>query len=249
MPKYEGAYEGTTGLKEAFSGKITEAEFMFDSEYMNGTQLIARIVVEDASDGQEVVLKLSTGKGWEDDDKGVRAKKEDGSEPGKGFNKQTSWYMFTKAAASLDGFGEWMQDTAPPWDITPFLGEPEFEFDTASLPGVEKGSTRNVVTPVKYLGGGNVKGARKGGAAKAPATDAPEETKAQAAKRKAAEKKAAAAAAESGDDEGELGTLKEIAARTDSHEEFMEAAYSELVDADALEESILDEDFYTTHHG
>lgn len=255
MPgKYADSFEGTTGLKDNFSGKIIEAEFQFDSDYMDGTQLIGRIVVLDADDGEEVVLKLSTGKGWEDDDKGLRAKKEDGSEPGKGFNRQTGWFMFAKAAAELDVFGAWYLDECPVWDMTAFQGEPEFDFETVEMVNnMDPTKPRRVTRPVKYLGGGGPAGGAKKGATKSSAKSAaaaePEgETKAQAAKRKAAEKKAAAEAAESGDD-GELAKLKDIASSSDTHEEFMERAYGELEDADALEAQIMDEDFYVEHHG
>jgi len=248
MPDFKGAYEGTTGLRDEFTGKIVSAIFTYDSEYNNGNTLIARVEIVD-EDGEEEVLKLSTGSGWEDADKGKTAKREDGNDP-KGFNRSCNYQRFVGAAAQTE-YADVMFSKAPPWDMSVWEDEPWFRFERREFPAFEKGAEpKHVIVPAEYLAD-KAEAPKKGAAKKAPAAKAESgETPAQKAKRLAAEKKAAAEAEASGGDDEEsadLVLLKSIAKEESSHEAFMERAYGELEDADALEEFIVDEDWFSAN--
>lgn len=250
MPEHD-PWSGTSGLRDDFDGTITSFKFVYDSEYNNGNTLIARLEIEPDDGGEPEVLKLSTGSGWEDDAKGTKAKREDGSDP-KGFNKSCNLQRFFAAAAETD-FLETMKSSVP-WDGTIWPNQ-RFHFERREFDAFDKDSKKPEVTcPTEYLGrAGEEKAAPKRTASKASSSDESGESsaaaKAKAAKAKAEAAKARAASNGDGELEGELKVLADLAGDCETHDEFIEKAYAALDNADDFEEQIVNEEFYVTHKG
>lgn len=242
MPEHD-PWAGTSGLRDDFDGTITLAKFVYDSEYNDGNTLIARIEIEPDEGGDPEVLKLSTGSGWEADDKGTKAKREDGSDP-KGFNKSCNFQRFAAGAMETDFAGTLRKSV--PWDASVWEGQ-NFHFNRKEFPAFDPTAKPTEVTiPTVHNGAAsNGKSSSKAPAKAAAGGDA----KAKAAAAKAAAAKAKAAAASGGDDDPNLEILKGIAAEADTHDEFIEKAYAALDDADSYESVIVTEEFYDANHG
>lgn len=226
MPKQDvDPYAGTSGLKDDYDGKIDSVLFTYDSDYNDGKTCIARVEIT-AEDGEEVVLKLSTGSGWEPAKKGKEAQREDGKEPGGGFNRSCGWMVFFRAAFECDGAESIIRENGLPWETSALEGM-SFHFNQSEYEDMNK-QKRNRVVPTALVGG---KAAKKG--KDKPAKDD----------------------ADSDDDATELPkgvkkALTKIAAASKTHTAFQERAYSEIDDADKYE-AIIDDDsdegFYETN--
>jgi len=235
-------WEGTSGLRDDFDGTIVSARFTYDSEYNNGNTLIARLEIEPDDGGEPEVLKLSTGSGWEDDEKGKKAKREDGKDPS-GFNKSCNYYRFSAAALETD-FAE-IARKSKPWEAEVWEGH-NFHFNRREFEAFDKDSKKpEVVVPTVYNGEG--KGAEKP-ARKATSSSGGGDAKAKAAAAKAKAEAAKAKSSDGGEDPN-VTILKNLAAECESHDEFIEKAYAALEDADSYESQIVDDAFYNENHG
>lgn len=248
-------FAGTTGLKTDFVGEILDtSEFGTDVEYQHGEQLIAIFYVRDVADDSEIKRLCSIGNGWEDAENGARVIKEGGAEDGSditGFNQNTNYQRWINAAFQGGG-DEWMFSQVPkfggPWDIRMWHGSTwrfgELKFK--AMNDAKDEETGRLVAPVEFISGPSDKPAKATRVAK-KATGAKTPTAAE--KAAAAKAKAAAKKAEADDDDPQLTALIAIAVAADSHDEFMQAAYEELEDADAYESQIVDEAWYEENHG
>ena len=115
-------WAGTSGLRDDFDGTITSFKFVYDSEYNNGQTLIARRdrLVRTAASPR---CSSSTGSGWEDDDKGTKAKRRDGRNP-KGFSKSQRAAVLRRRWRP--DFLDTMKKSVP-WDGTIWAGN-KFHF-------------------------------------------------------------------------------------------------------------------------
>lgn len=245
MPEHD-PWAGTSGLRDDFDGTIVSAKFIYDSEYFNGDALLMTMEVTPDDGGEPEILKLSVGKGWDQDAKGAKAKREDNSDP-KGFNKSTNYFRFCAAALETD-FAPTLRENVP-WDASIWEGQ-NFHFNRLPFPNFDPAKEPTEVTcPTVYNGAGE---AEEKPAKKAPASTSKkaEPTAAEKAKAKAAAAKAAAAKGDEAVDAGDpnVEILKQLAVDSGSHDEFIEKAYAALDDGDAYEDSIVDDSFYNEHH-
>lgn len=232
-------YRGTTGLKDDFDGTIESVLFTYDSEYNDGKTCIARVEIRDHADpkGDPEVVKLSTGSGWEPAQKGQVAERGDGKDP-QGFNRSCGYQIFFEGA--FDQAEGTIRKAGLPWEAKTLTGL-DFHFNQVEYLDMND-KKRNRLVPSAFLG-------KSGKSSKDDDTDDDEEP----AKAKPASK---SAAKDSNDDAAELpakvkGKLKKFAIEADSHEEFMELAYSGLDDADTYDTVIdddSDEGFYAQNH-
>lgn len=242
MPDHD-PWAGTSGLRDDFDGTITSAKFIFDSEYFNGNALLMTMEVTPDDGGEPEILKLSVGTGWDQDSKGAAAKREDNSDP-KGFNKNCNYQRFIASALETDFAPELRKGV--PWDATIWEGQ-NFHFNRIEFPAFDANSKAPEVTcPTVYNGASESSGKK---AAKPAAAKSAGPSAAEKAKAKAAAAKAKAAGDDAGDEDPNVTILKQLAADSSSHDEFIEKAYAALDDGDAYEDSIVDDSFYNEHHG
>lgn len=98
-------FAGSTGLPDKLDVVVQEAWFEFDPEYNNGQTLLARFNVDTTDDSfgenGKGIIQYACGNGWEAEDQGQRAVREDGGQ--KGFNVNTAYQLFIAAAIECDG--------------------------------------------------------------------------------------------------------------------------------------------------
>lgn len=229
-------WHGISGLADDFDATVSSVEFCYDSEYGDGKVAIARIQL-DGDGGEEETLKLSLGKGWEPGSKGRSAQREDGSDP-KPFYKTSAYGRFILKACEA-GAEETLIERGMPWEAAPLEGL-RFHFMREEYTPVqwtdEEGKEKPTrLMPDNFLGGEEEKPKKAAPAKKAPAKAAPKKDDAD-------------------DDEGDAGgdagadlpvkvkvKLKNLAKQADSHDEFVELAYSEIDDAEEYESIIMDD--------
>lgn len=242
-PAAHDPYRGTTGLKDDFDGTIESVTFTYDSDYNDGKTCIARVEIRDHADpkGDPEVVKLSTGSGWEPAQKGRAAEREDGKDPS-GFNRSCGYQIFFEGAFD-SGAEDVIRAAGLPWEAKTLEGL-DFHFNQVEYVDMND-KKRNRLVPATFL---STAGTKKKAA---PAVEDDEE---EAPAKKAPASKSAAKP--SSDDAADVpakvkGKLKKFAQEAESHEEFMELAYSGLDDADAYDTVIdddSDEGFYAQNH-
>lgn len=98
-------FQLSTGLPEKLDICIQQAWFEFDPEYNNGQTLIMKMEVESTDDefgeGGKGVIMYPCGNGWDQEQQGAVAVREDGTS--KGFNQQSGYGLFIGAAIQCDG--------------------------------------------------------------------------------------------------------------------------------------------------
>lgn len=232
MPKFN-PYEGTAGLIDDVDVTISSAEFTYDPEYNDGNSLIARLEATVDGTDDEQIFKLSTGSGWEPDEKGARARREDGTdleaalEAGKkvGFNKQCAYQRFLMSAVGA-GAGDALLERGQPWEAGIWTGL-RFHVERVGYKTVD-GEDKDRLEPTAYLGTTEEKPAAKSSGSRS-------RTKAESKAEPKEEAKAAPAKAESSNGDIPVKTrmaLKKLAKECDSHDEFVEQTFASIDSAD-----------------
>ena len=248
----------STGLRDDFDGTINDVAFTYDSEYNNGNSLVARIEINDDTADPEMVEKFgptedlleSLGSGWEDDKKGRAAKREDGKDPD-AFQSSCNYMVFINAAMDCgaeDVLRARLSSGAYPWNAELLEGL-QFHFNRSEYTPYNwndktdeeksKGKPSRLL-PTAFLGEvGESKAAPRRAAVK-DADDEPEEKPAKAA-----------ASSDGGMGAAMKVKLKKVAKESDTHDEFMERAFSEIDGSEDFEDVVADdsdEGFYAQNH-
>lgn len=242
------AWQFSTGLPEKVRAKITDSYFTFDADYNDGQTLLLKLEIQ--SDDTEIgtngadTFQYPCGPGWEPADKGARAKREDGTK--KAFHVNSGVAVLCAGAVEA-GAAEVLKSRGTPLDAGIWKGL-EFTFHRKGFTFSNRENNEKVeysrMVPVEFHGGG------EGG------------KKAAGSTKKAASKPAAASKAEpegevdestttTGEGEGAGGLtepqrvkLKILAKKSDTHNDFMEAAfeqYPDLMGNAEAEEAIADD--------
>jgi hypothetical protein len=235
----ESSYElSDGGFVPEFDGIIREATFCFDNSYNNGETAVLEVLVEPSAedapefgdyleDGLYRIL-YPCGKGWEPADKGATVQHDSGR--ARRFGAQSGIGLLLSHALGIDGVADVLKSRGPATQASIWIGL-NFRFLDKQFSYEANGETRtyNRRLPVEFHG--TDEGA-KATAKKAPAKKAP-----------------AKPAADDGEGDGLSpklrGQLRAIAAKTEDHDSFMEAAFAEIPDmGDDAEASVADESFY-----
>lgn len=202
---------------------VTAMEFRFDTNY-SADACVAAITFQ-PDEGEEQEQLYSCGKGWEPVDRGAGTAHVSGRET-MNINKNSNYGRFLAAAYACEGFlDEVREEGILPTDVTMFLGKRfmlgtvEYSTRNPSKADSEE-TTKTAIVPVAYLGVEE----DEDEAPKAPAKKAAAK-KAPAKGPSAIEKKQIALIEElEAEDEAMVAALRELAADSEDHESFMEAA-------------------------
>ena len=229
MPDEFEGWGTSTGLIDDVDVAIKDAQFIYHPDINNGETLLLKLsLLVDDADTKEVDQLYSCGKGWETNDQGKTAEREDGNEKFK-FNEQTKYAKWFTAAIGC-GAGPTLAQRGTARVAAVWIG---LKFHVKSV--TEEYTMDNQVRETRTLLPDVFHGVvGEGPAAKAEA--ATEEAPAEAAK------------AESNGAVGITGAmkakLKKLATAAKTEDEFLEAAYGvEGVDGNAAVEDNL-EAFY-----
>lgn len=250
----------STGLPDDFDAVIKAAWFEFDPEINSGQTLVLKMEMETTAedfgpdgDGKGTLI-LSCGKGWDTQDRGATAVREDGNVR-KGFHQSTAYHMFIDGAIKCDGAEKELRSSergdprkAAMWVGTAWHLKAK-DVDYGEINGTQVG-VRQKLVPNAFLGLHNtlVEMQRAGGGAPAAATGAVKKAAAPVskapAKAAAAVKKAPAAPATTatGIDPELREQLKAIAMAAETHEQFVEQAYelAAVSEDDAAQQAVMD---------
>lgn len=231
----------TSGLPDAFTGKVQDSYFCFDDGYQDGEAALLKLEVmtDDPELGESGLLTLMypVGKGWEPKNKGKGIEHESGK--AKNINKSSGLGLLM--AALLEVCGDEIMDLGNPLADAGIFKGLAFDFERKDYEaniGGEK-ITYNRMLPVAVAEGGEEKPAAKKAAG--------------STKKAAAKAKAEPEADDAGDEGGEAEevklpaklrvALKKLAKECDNHDEFVERAFEEVdgVEGDeAAEAAVMD---------
>lgn len=239
MAKDEKVHDGwslSSGLPEAFTGKIQDAYFCYDDDYQDGEAALLKLEVmtDDPELGESGLLTLlyPVGKGWEPKSKGAAIEHE--SDKAKNYNRSSGVGLLV--AAGLEVMGDDLRARGTGFEAGVWKGL-AFDFERKEYEATIGGEKVNYnrMLPVAVAEGGD---------------DAPK--KAAGTTKKAASKSAAKEEAtddEAGDAGGDVEevklpaklriALKKLAKECDSHDAFVERAFEEIegVDGDDVAEA------------
>lgn len=233
----KSSWDGATGLLEGDVTVIAN-EFAYPSTYNEGKTLCAVVTFRRHDNDEEVEQHFSTGTGWEDDEGGAKARREDGSDP-KAFQVNSAYGNFLSRLAKLDGARDVLIERGESWEAAPIVGmqltlEQEEYTPYQWKPTEDRPNKPTRPVPVAFLG-----------------VEEEEKPKAKAAAKSSAKPAAKAKAAAKDEDEGGddvvasvpaklRGKLKKIALEADDHDDFMEKAFA-IDGADEID-SIIEDD-------
>ena len=203
---------------------VTAMEFRFDTNYSADACVAAITFQPDEGEAQEQLY--SCGKGWEPVDRGDATAHVSGRPLN--FNANSNYGRFLAAAFACDGFLDEAREAGVlPTESALFVGK-RFHLGTIQIttknPSTGVESTKDLIVPDEYLGEGEDEEVTTTPAKKAPAKKAA--AKAAPAKGPSAiEKKQLALVEELEAEDADLvEALRELAAESEDHESFMEAA-------------------------
>lgn len=216
---------------------VTAMEFRFDTSYA-ADACVAAITFQ-PDEGEEQEQLYSCGKGWEPIDRGAAAAHVSGRDLN--FNKNSNYGRFLGAAFECEGFlDEVREEGIVPTQVEMFVGKRfhlgTVEYTTRNPSKADsEDSVKTAIVPIAYLG---VDEEEEAAPAKKPAAKKTAAKKAAAPAKgpSAIEKKQIALIEQlEAEDEAMVEALRELAAESDDHESFMEAA----MDIDGVADSDL----------
>lgn len=220
-------FTAETGLIDDFDFSIAEAWFTTDAGYNNGETLLLKLTGNtDNPDQPETTLQYSCGSGWEAEDNGKRAVREDGKR--RRFNQSSGIWKLTEAAMNADA-GDELRKRGTPMEASMWVG---LKFHMKRVEQGEGDFKTTRPLPVAFLG---VVGE---GQASAPSGAAPASTPAATSNGTGLSKVLEV-------------KLKKLAKDCATHEDFIVAAFElEGVDGNAdAERAVVDEAWYTAARG
>lgn len=220
-----------TGLIDDFDFTVDSAWFTTDAAYNNGETLLLKLNgPTDNPDTPETTLQYSCGSGWEAEDNGKRAVREDGKR--RRFNQSSGIWKMVESAMNA-GAGDALRSRGTPMEASMWVG---LRFHMKRVEQGEGDFKTTRPLPVSFLGVvGEGAGAAPKQAASAPApASAPASTSNGAGLSKVLEIK-----------------LKKLARESDTHEDFIVAAFElDGVDGNAdAERAVVDEAFFNAAKG
>lgn len=256
-------FAGSSGLPENFHAVITNAYFEFDPEIANGQNLVCTLEMqtddESFGDNGVGVLKLSCGKGWDTQDRGETAVREDGNNK-KGFHTSTAYFLWIKHAIACDGAEKVLRsaERGDPRRASMWIGTTWFvtglKVDYGTINGTNVGE-RTKLVPSEFYGvydnlaafqagngaTGSGAGSRAGVTPGAVPAKKAAPVKAAAPVKKAAVKAPAQTQAPAMDQEL-LDTLRTLALAADTHEAFVEQAFelAAVAEDEAVQQAVMD---------
>lgn len=219
-------FTAESGLIDDFDFTITEAWFTTDASYNSGETLLLKLSGNtDSADQPETTVQYSCGSGWEAEDGGKKAVREDGKR--RRFNQSSGVWKLVEAAMNC-GAGEELRKRGTPMEASMWVG---LRFHMKRVEQGEGDFKTTRPLPVSFLG---VVG--EGSAPAAPAAPAPA---------------SAPAANGSGLSKVLEVKLKKLAKDSDTHEDFIVAAFElDGVDGNAdAERVVVDEAWYAAARG
>lgn len=228
----------TSGLPDDIDITITDAYFGVNADYNNGETLVLTIEgTTDDDDLPEYSGFYPCGNGWETTDKGKTASREDGKR--KGFNKTSGYGLFFTHALEA-GAEDVLKARGTPFEAEVWKG---LTFHFKRLKHDYKGDIGEVerLLPVEFKGEAGKGGAKP--SAKASGKPAPKEVEPEG-------EADTTTSTSNGAGEGLTvpmkAKLKMLAKKCDTHDAFIEAAYSDEslgIDGNtAAEEAVMDPD-------
>lgn len=215
-------YALSSGLLDDFTGEITEAYFGTDAAYNSGdTVLLILELATDNPDTPTITEKLSCGTGWVIENQGASVASENGRN--RNFNKNSRVGLFLAHAAEA-GALDTLRGRGTPMEAKTFQGL-TFHWNRKPITGYD-GQVKDVLLPSEFLHDGKAAVSSNGnGNGSAPA--------------------------ESGVSAALLAKLKAAAKKAADHSEFIDAGFAiDGVTGNAEAEAlVVDEAFYTEHHG
>lgn len=232
----QNLWETSSGLVDMYVGDVGDAYFAFDDNYNNGDTLVFKIEFKtddpDVGDEGTVTEMYPCGAGWDTTDKGKSAHHESGKP--KKFNKNSGMGLLIDHAIACEGLADELMKKGQPNVAETWHGLKGLRIERVEFEGEIDGEKRTWarMLPTEYLGASESK----------PAT--------KAAGKKAASKKAASKpepeaddADDTGDDAAEapkvVGKLKvtliKLAKECDTHDDFVERAFTEVDEVDGDE--------------
>lgn len=232
----------STGLPDDFNGEIKEAWFAYDPEYQDGQiPMLHMTLITDDDDfnAQDKPLKFACGKGWVIEGRGETVSREDGTT--KGFHEGTAYQLFIMSALECAGAENVLRSESrgDPRKAAMWNGLSWHFKRTEHDYGGEIGKIARLM-PKLFLGEkgiGSVEAQAVVNSAATPSkvpvkatgpVKASGPTKAAGPVKKAAPQAQAAATATWGEQHPLWETLWAVAWDADSHESFVEAAFTTI---------------------
>lgn len=227
-----------TGLPSDYVGKVEDAYFGTKADYNDGQDLLLLMEVQtedlEIGDGGKTTIQYTCGKDWEAYEKGAKARREDGKN--KGFNENSGVGQLVKAAIQC-GAGDVLRKRGGvdgPRDAGIWKGL-TFRFErkefSAEIDGEKRTWARMLPTEFKGEGGS------------VSTTSSTSTTSGVATAVVAAPSNGAAAASVVSLDPALKAKLIARARKAESHDQFIELAYSEIPELSgntAAEDAVMD---------
>lgn len=119
------AWDLSSGLVDDFDGTVTDAWFTFDDSYNNGETCVLKLVVRadkpgTFTDDNTTTLIFPLGKGWEPTDKGAHVQHESGKQ--QNFHRSSGMGLLINSAREIGLVDKWRNEGVTPFDSAIWSG-------------------------------------------------------------------------------------------------------------------------------